>query len=151
MVKAPLLALVLMSAVVAAPLAAQQGSANTTPGAVTRVTLVKIVPGHGDMFWQDVRQNLLPIWEEQKRRGIIADYGVATKVTTDDPGDWNVAITLSYKNWAAIDGLGSRLDSVSLRHYGTAAARTAANTARLQHSSTVSSILIRNQTVNPWR
>ena len=151
MVKAPLLAIVMMSAVAAAPLAAQQGSPNTTPGAVTRVTLVKIVPGHGDMFWQDVRQNLLPIWEEQKRRGLIADYGVATKVTTDDPGDWNVAITISYRNWGALDGLGTRVDSVSLRHYGTAAARTTANNARLQHASTVSSILIRNQTVNPWK
>jgi hypothetical protein len=134
-----------------APLGAQPGSPNTTPGAVTRVTLVRINPGHGDMFWQDVRQHLLPIWEEQKRRGIIVDYSVATKTTTDDPDDWGVAITTSYKNWGGLDGIGARNDSVTLGHYGTAAARTAANLARIQHGVVVSSFLIRNQTVNPWR
>ena len=151
MSKTPLLAVAFAVAAASGPLAAQPGSPNTTPGPVTRVTLVRVVPGHGDMFWQDVRQNLLPIWEEQKRRGIIADYGVATKDTTYDPEFCNVAITLSYSNWAAIDGLGARNDSVTLKHYGTAAARTAANTARLQHGSTVASFLIRGQTVNPWK
>lgn len=151
MVKALLVSIVLASVLSAAPLAAQPGSTNTTPGAVTRITLVRITPGHGDMFWQDVRQNFRPIWEEYKRRGIITDYTVATKVTTDDPNDWNVAVTLSYKNWAGLDNLGMRTDSVTLSHYGTAAARTAAGMARLEHGMTVASFLIRQQAVNPWR
>lgn len=40
---------------------------------------------------------------------------------------------------------------VTMAHYGTAAARTAAGNARLAHGTTVSSYLVRNQTVNPWR
>ncbi len=103
------------------------------------------------MFWQDVRQNSLPIWEEQKRRGLITDYSVATKTTTEVPEDWNVAITVSYKNWGTLDSFGPRADSLTLRHYGTPAARTAANMARIQHGQIVASFLIRNQTVNPWR
>jgi hypothetical protein len=149
--KVPLLSIALATALCAPALSAQAGSANTTPGEVTRVTLVRIFPGHGDMFWQDVRQNSLPIWLEQKKRGLITDYSVSTKITTDDPKDWNVAFTVSYKNWGTLDGFGARNDSVTLGHYGTAAARTAANMARIQHAEIVSSFLIRNQTVNPWR
>jgi hypothetical protein len=103
------------------------------------------------MFWQDIRQHSLPIWEEQKRRGLITDYSVSTKSTTEDPKDWNVAIVVSYKNWGTLDGFGARNDSVTLSHYGTAAARTAAATARIAHSELIASFLTRNQTVNPWR
>ena len=141
----------LIAATTTAPVGAQQGSPNTTPGPVTRITLVRINPGHGDMFWEDVRKNIRVINEENKRRGNIADYSVATKVTTEDPNDWNVAFTVSYKNWSALDDLGARTDPVTLAHYGSVANRTAANNARIQHGTIVASFLVRNQTVNPWK
>lgn len=142
----------LSAALLAAPSAsAQVGSPNSTPGAVTRVTLIRIKPGHGDMFWQDMRQHTKPLWEEYKRLGIITGYTVATKSTLDDPDDWNVVLTLSYANWAAFDGLNTRTDPVTLAHYGTAAQRTAAGMARIEHSTTVSSFLIRGQTLNDWK
>lgn len=134
----------------ASPLVAQQ-SPNTTPTTVSRIILVKIKPGHGDQFWADLRRNLKPVYDEQKRKGILANWAVATKVTTENADDWNVAIILSYPNWAGLDNLGSRTDSISLAHYGNAPARTAANIARLEHSTVVSSFLVRDQTVNPWR
>lgn len=150
MLKVPLFSIALATALCAVPALAQPGSPHTTPGAVMRVTRVRIMPGHFDMFWQDVRQNLLPIWEEQKRRGLITDYAVSTKSTTETPDDWNVSIRISYKNWATFDNFTPRNDSVTLAHYGTAAARTAAGNARLAHGTTVSSYLARSQTVNPW-
>ncbi len=149
--KASLASMALVGILSATQLGAQAGSPNMTPGGVTRVTLIRINPGHGDMFWEDVRKNTRVLWDEYKKRGIMVDYSIATKVTTDDPNDWNVAFTQTYRNWAALDNLGVRTDSVTVPHYGSAAARTAAGTARLQHSTTVSSFLIRNQTVNPWR
>jgi len=103
------------------------------------------------MFWQDVRQHSLPIWEEQKRRGLITDYSVSTKSTTENPADWNVAIVVSYKNWGTLDGFGPRNDSVTRAHYGSVEARTAAALARIPHAEVMSSMLLRNQTVNPWK
>ena len=144
-------ALVLGIMLCAPLLGAQAGSANTTPGTVSRITLLRIIPGHGDMFWQDIRQHQLPIWEEQKRRGLITDYSVATKSTTEDPNDWNVATIVSYKNWAALDTFTPRNDSLTRAHYGSIEARTAAGTARIAHGQVISSFLVRNQTVNPWR
>ncbi len=144
----PIAALALM--LCAAPAFAQQ-SPNTTPGTVTRVVLIRIKPGHADPFWADVRQHGKPVLDEEKRQGILVDYTVGTKSTLDNPDDWNVVLTQTYPNWAALDNLTSRIDPISLAHYGSAANRTAAATARTEHSTTVASFLVRDQTVNPWK
>lgn len=146
----PLALAALALAITAAPALAQQ-SPNTTPTTVTRVTLVKIKPGHGDQFWADIRQNLKPVYDEQKRQGLLTDYSVATKSTTDSPDDWGVVITVTYPNWAALDTFTSRSDPITLKHYGSAANRTAASLARIEHATIVSSFLVRNQIVNPWK
>ncbi len=130
---------------------AQPGSPNTTPGVVSRINLLRINPGHGDAFWADMRQHQKPIYDEYKRKGIITDYSVMTKSTTESSDDWDVLVALSYKNWAAFDGIGSRTDSVTLGHYGSAAKRTAAGNARNEHRTVVKSFLVREQTVNPWK
>lgn len=146
----PLALAALALAITAAPALAQQ-SPNTTPTTVTRVTLVKIKPGHGDQYWADIRQNLKPVYDEQKRQGLLTDYSVATKSTTDSPDDWGVVITVTYPNWAALDTFTSRSDPITLKHYGSAANRTAAILARIEHGTIVSSFLVRNQIVNPWK
>jgi len=145
----PLAALALM--LCAAPAFAQMGTPHTTPGTVTRVTLIRIKPGHTDPFWQDVRQHLKPIFDEYKRQGIVTNYSVGTKTTTENPDDWNVVFTQSYANWAALDNLGPRTDPITIAHYGSVANRTAANNARIEHSTVVASILVRDQTVNSWK
>jgi hypothetical protein len=144
----PLAALALM--LCAAPALAQQ-SPNTTPTTVTRVILIHIKPGHADPFWADLRQHGKPVWDEEKRQGILVNYTVGTKSTLDNPDDWNVVLTQTFPNWAALDNLTSRVDPITLAHYGTAANRTAAGTARTEHSTTVASFLVRDQTVNPWK
>ena len=137
-------------ALTTAPALAQQ-SPNTTPGTVTRIVLVRITPGHGDQFWQDVRQHLKPIYDEEKRQGLLSNWSVATKSTQDGPQDWNVALVLTYPNWAALDTFTSRADVITLAHYGSAANRTAANNARIEHGSVTANFLVRDQTVNPWK
>jgi hypothetical protein len=134
----------------AAPASAQQ-SPNTTPGTVTRVVLIHIKPGHGDQFWADLRQHGKPVWDEEKRQGLLTNYTVATKATTENPDDWNVALTFTYPNWAALDTFTSRADAITLAHYGSAANRTTAANARIEHGTTVASFLVRDQTVNPWK
>lgn len=145
----PLAALAL--ALCASPALAQQGSPSTTPTTVTRVTLVHIKPGHADQFWADLRQHFKPVSEEEKRQGIITDYTVGTKSTTDSPEDWNVVLTWTYPNWAALDNLPARTNPITLAHYGSAANRSAAAVARAENGNVVGSFLVRNQVVNPWK
>lgn len=146
----PLAVAALLLALSSAPVLAQQ-SPNTTPGTVTRVVLIHIKPGHNDQFWQDVRQHLKPVYDEEKRQGLLSDYSVATKSTQDGPEDWNVVLTLTYPNWATLDTFTSRADPITLAHYGSAANRTAAGNARIEHGNIVANFLVRDQTVNPWK
>ena len=141
------------TAVLVAPLPvhAQPGSPNTTPGAVARIIHVRIKPGHGDAFWADVRQNLKPVWDAEKAQGIISDYLVSTKLSTESPDDWGVSFQLVYPNYATLDNLASKTDPITLAHYGSAEKRTAAGNARTEHSTTVHSYLVRRQTINPWK
>ena len=118
-----------------------------TEGPVVRITLIDIKPGKNGDFWRDVRQNLKPIWEEYKKAGIIVDYGVSIKSTLDEPGDWDVAVAFQYRNWAALDGLGAKMDPITLKAYGSAEARTAAAVKRTEFGTTVSSFLMRNVTL----
>ena len=151
--RTPMLAMLgLSAALLTGPsVSAQVGSPNTTPGPVIRVIMIHIIPGQADAFWQDMRQHLKPIYEEYKRRGIITNYTVGTKSTTETPDDWSVVVTLSYANWAAFDNLAALTEPVTLAHYGSAAQRTMAGNARATHATTVSSVLVRGQTVNDWK
>jgi hypothetical protein len=147
-----LLASLALTAVLAvAPAAAQTGSPNSTPVGVSRITLIRIKPGHAPQFWQDMREHIKPVYDEYKRRGIISDYSVETKVGADSENDWSVVLGVTYPNYAALDNLASRTDPVSLAHYGSADRRTAATTARGEHGVVVQSFLLRNVTLNDWK
>jgi hypothetical protein len=144
MKKVSLFVAIIVSAFVSMPLFAQE---NFTEGPVSRIILIHIKSGHTAEFWNDIRQNLKPIYEEYKKQGVISDYHFFTKATTENPEDWSVGINLTYKNYAALDDLASRTDPITLKFYGSREARAAANMKRTEHASTVSSFLIR--TVDP--
>jgi len=111
--------------------------------------LLHIKPGHGDQFWADLRQDGKPVYDEEKRQGILTNYTVSTKSTVDHPEDCSVVLTLTFPNWAALDAFTSRTDPITFAHSGSAANRTAAALARVEHSTVVGSILVRDQAVLP--
>jgi hypothetical protein len=137
-------------ALASAPTFAQQ-SPNTTPSTVTRIVLVHVKPGHFNPFWADFRQHTKPIYDEEKRQGILTDWHVFTKQTEESADDWNVGIAQVYKNWAALDSVAARSDPITVAHYGSTANAVAANIARLEHFTVTSVLLLRDQTVNPWK
>ncbi len=130
---------------------AQQGSPNTTPTTVSRVTLVRIKTGHTEQFWADMRQNLKPVYEAYKRAGVLVDYSVATKGSTENENDWSVRLTLTYRNYAALDSLAAKTGPITLAHYKSAEQRTAAGLARSEHGVVVASYLERDHTLNDWK
>jgi hypothetical protein len=146
----PIAVAALALATFAAPALAQQ-SPNTTPTTLTRVILIHVKPGRADPFWADVRQHLKPIYDEEKRQGMLSNWSAATKPTQDGPEDWNVVLTLTYPNWAALDTFGPKSDPITLAHYGSAANRTTAGNARIENANIVANFLVRDQTVNPWK
>ncbi len=128
-----------------AQVAAQQpaGGVRVTPGAVTRVILVKVNPGQRPAFDQDMMDNEIPVFDEEKKAGIIANYEIFNNVTTNGPNDWGVGIALTYPNYATLDSLGERADPITLKHYGSAEKRQAAADHRNQIRTVQSSRLQR--------
>ena len=127
---------------------ATQAQENAGPGPVWRVTFGKVQPGKMSEAMADIRENLKPIFEEAKKQGLIVDYKVFTNITKDGAGDWDIAQAVAFKNWAALDGLGSKMDAIILKHYGTRE-RQAASDHRRELGEEVSSWLMREVTLTP--
>ena len=122
-----------------------------TLGAVQRIILLDIKPGKGPEFWTDLRQNVRPLYDEYKRQGLIQDYSFGLKTTAEGPQDWDVAIVLTFKNWAALDTFATKGDSVSMRYYSSYAKRSEMGAKRAESGTTVSSFLVRNITLRELR
>jgi len=124
---------------------ASQASAQEhyTEGPIWRITLVKILPGKLNDFMIDLRKNVKPTYEEFKKQGIIMEYSISLKSTTEGPDDWNVAIALKYKSFASLDGLIAKTDPVTLKLYGSKEARQQAVTKRTEVARIISSFLMR--------
>ncbi len=94
-------------------------SPNYDVGPVWRVTYYHIKPGQGDAFWKDFRENLKPVYDAVKKEGMISDYKVWYNLTTDHPGDWDVAVGILLPNYAAMDQIDAKAASISTKHYGS--------------------------------
>jgi hypothetical protein len=81
-------------------------------GPVVNVSAIRTVDGHFDdyMHW------LATAWKKQeeaaKKAGLVIDYHVYT-AEPRSPNDPDIYLVVTYKNWAALDGIGSKLDAVS--------------------------------------
>ena len=135
------LALLLAALMSAATTYAQNPNYNVGP--VWRVTYVHIKPGQGDAFWADVRTHLKPIWDEQKKQGLIADYKLFTNATTNSSNDWSVGIAILYSNWAALDQIDAKAATIAVAHYGSRDAMMDAARKRAEISEVVASHLAR--------
>ena len=121
----------------------------TTPGPVCRVILTGTRPGKNADFIRFRREHLKPIFEEQNKQGLIVSYTWYTKPIDLGPDDWDVAQMVCFRNYAdAIDSNPERdakMNDISLKHYGSAEARTKANNGLNELRDVVASILIREQ------
>jgi hypothetical protein len=102
--------------------------------------------GPGDAFWKDFRENTKPIFEEFKKAGLILDYETFTNPVTDHPGDWNVALSVSYPNYAALDQLAAKGASIAIKHYGSREAALAAGRKQDDIREVIASHLAREVT-----
>jgi hypothetical protein len=109
----------LLAATLLAAFPAFAQSPNFDPGPVWRVTYYHIKPGQGDAFWKNFRENTKPIFDEFKKAGLIVDYKTFTNPVTDHPGDWDVAISIAYPNYAALDQIAAKGATIVNKHFGS--------------------------------
>ena len=116
---------------------------NYNVGPVWRVIYVHVNPGQGDVFWADVKQNLKPLWDAQKQQKLISDYKLYINPVANQPDDWNVAIAIQYPNWAALDELAAKGESLATQRYGSREAMLAAAKKRSEYGKVISNQLAR--------
>ena len=118
-----------------------------TEGPVSRVTLVHILPGHFNAFMQDLKTNITPIWDVEKKSGIIESYGIFFNQTKASIDDWDIGFILTYKNFAALDGLGMKVLELRMKQYGDKSKEQQVIDKRVEHGRAVASYLIRDITL----
>lgn len=118
-----------------------------TEGTVERVNLIRILPGHFNGFMEDIKTNLQPIWEAEKANGLIMSYHVFFNQTKANADDWDLGVTLEYKNMAALDGLAQKVLDLRMKQYGDKGKEQKVVDKRVESAHTVASYLIRNVTM----
>ena len=116
-----------------------------TQGAVERVVLISIIPGHSDAFFADLKANVIPLWESEKAAGLITGYQIFLNQTTSN--NWDIGYTLIYKDMAALDGLPDKVYDLRMKHYGDKPSEQKVIDKRVENVKVVSSELIRDITV----
>jgi hypothetical protein len=96
-------------ALITAPAAAQQSSRPYTEGPVTNVSYVRVKPGRFDDYMAFVSGPYKQLMEAEKKAGIITAWNVYVS-PEQDKNDWNLILTTTYKNMAALDNLDDRTD-----------------------------------------
>jgi hypothetical protein len=118
-----------------------------TEGPVDRVILVHILPGHFDAFMADVKNNIKPIWDAEKSAGLIEGYGIFLNQTKASVDDWDIGFELTYKNMAALDGLGMKVLELRMKQYGDKKKEQQAIDKRVENGRAVASYLTREITL----
>lgn len=118
-----------------------------TEGNVDRVVLIHILPGHFDAFMADVKANVIPIWEAQKKAGLILNYATFLNTTRSSGDEWDFGYELTYKNMAALDGLPDKVYDLRMKQYGSPSAEQKVIDKRVENARVVSSYLLRDITL----
>lgn len=109
----------LLSLALTAPVTFANGT-HFDDGPVVNVSFIRTVDGHFD----DYMQWLATSWKKQeeaaKKAGLILSYRVMV-AEPHNATDADIILMIEYKNWAALDGLGSKLDNISSQVEGSVA------------------------------
>jgi hypothetical protein len=89
-----------------------------TEGPVVTVTSVRTKNGKFDEYMKFVAGNYRRNMEEYKKAGLILDYGVY-QAFPHNPHEPDLFLTVTYKNWAAFDGLQDKMDPIDAKVYGS--------------------------------
>lgn len=96
---------------------------------------------------EDLKTNIKLIWDAEKKAGLIENYSIFLNTTKSNPEDWDIGFTLSYKNFAALDGLAQKVLDLRMSHYGDKSKEQQVIDKRVQNGRTVTSILTRDITL----
>ena len=113
-----------------------------TEGPIWRIQLIRVKPTHMDEYLASLRQSTKPMYEEEKRQGLVIDYKVFFKQTKNSPEDWDICVAVQFKNYAALDGLAAKGEAVRDKIMGGKAPAQQLSEKRAEIREIVSSELL---------
>jgi hypothetical protein len=87
-------------------------------GPVQNVSFIRTVDGHFDDYMHWLATTYKKQQEAAKAAGLITRYEILI-AQPHNPQDADIILVTEYKNWAAFDHLGSKLDQVSAKIEGS--------------------------------
>jgi hypothetical protein len=87
-------------------------------GPVVNVSSIRTVDGHFDDYMHWLATTYKKQQEAAKKAGLITGYRVFV-IEARGPNDPDILLVTEYKNWAALDHLGSKFDAVSAEVEGS--------------------------------
>lgn len=89
-----------------------------TDGPVVNVASIRTVDGHFDDYMKWLSTTYKQTQEAAKKAGLILSYRVMV-IEARTPQDPDILLVTEFKNWAALDQLGGKLDAVSAQVEGS--------------------------------
>jgi hypothetical protein len=87
-------------------------------GPVVNVSSIRTVDGHFDDYMRWLATTYKKEQEAAKKAGLITGYRIFV-IEARGPNDPDILLVVEYKNWAALDHLGGKLDAVSAEVEGS--------------------------------
>ena len=87
-------------------------------GPITTISYIKIKPGMFEAYMKWLATERKALMEEYKKAGLILSwkvYGAEAR----SPREADLILTVTYKNWAALDGLEDKQEPISARLQGS--------------------------------
>ena len=102
-------------------------------GPVINVSSIRTVDGHFDDYMHWLATTYKKQQEAAKKAGLITNYRVVV-IEPRGPNEPDILLVTEYKNWAALDHLGSKLDQISTQVEGSveAAAKSEVDRAKIR-------------------
>ena len=102
-------------------------------GPVQTVTFIRTVDGHFDDYMHWLATTYKKQQEAAKKAGLITSYRVIV-IEPRGPNEPDILLVTEFKNWAALDHLGSKLDQISAQIEGSveAAAKSEVDRAKIR-------------------
>ena len=124
--------LALLSITALSPVALADGR-DWSDGPVINVASIRTVDGHFDDYMHWLATTYKKQEEAAKKAGLITSYEVIV-IEARGPNDPDILLVTEFKNWAALDNLGSRFDKVSAEVEGSveAAAQSERDRAKIR-------------------
>lgn len=95
-----------------------------TEGNVINISYIRTKPGMFDRYMQFLATDYKKVMEESKKSGLIVDYGVYSSPQANE-NDWDLVLTTTYKNMAALDNLGDKNEPILQKVVGQNAEQAA--------------------------